>query len=122
MKVLISGSRTVNDAQRVSNAISFISTLGNIEAIIHGGCTTGVDDICARICKGLGLNTEVYPAIWSLYGKSAGPRRNRKMVAIADVVIIIPDYADLSLMSKGTKSVHDYAKQTSKLLYMFWNS
>lgn len=52
---------------------------------------------------------EVYIPDWELYGKSAGPIRNRKMVSKSDVVFAFWDGK-----SKGTKNSIDTAIKLNK--------
>jgi hypothetical protein len=48
--------------------------------IIHGA-GRGADEIAMRYAVGRGVNVEAYPARWDLEGRSAGPRRNARMLA-----------------------------------------
>lgn len=53
-----------------------------------GDCSTGVDlFVRERIPS---TRKYVYRAEWTLYGKSAGPRRNAEMLEDADVLIAFP--------------------------------
>lgn len=56
-----------------------------------------------------GFLIERYPAEWDKYGKSAGPKRNRKMAEISDYVICFWDGK-----SKGTKSMIENSLKLEK--------
>ncbi|WHT20978.1 DUF2493 domain-containing protein [Crossiella sp. CA-258035] len=107
-RILITGSRTWRDWDRIERAILDHSPgypAGEDTLIVHGGCPDGADEIAATIAATLGLPTEVHRADWDIcvetckpghrrlrYGKSycptAGPRRNAAMVeAGADVCL-----------------------------------
>jgi hypothetical protein len=48
--------------------------------LIHGDCPTGADAIADRIWRELGLPVLARPALWKVWGKKAGPLRNKHMV------------------------------------------
>ncbi len=75
---------------------------------VSGGCQ-GADMLGERYASENGYEIERYPAQWDKYGKSAGPRRNRKMAEIGDYMICFWDGT-----SRGTKSMIGYAKELHK--------
>ena len=50
--------------------------------IVSGGAN-GADKLGERFAKENGFDVKVFPANWTLYGKSAGPVRNREMLMFA---------------------------------------
>ena len=94
MRILITGSRDWDNAKsinyRIMEAIeAFINDHPGLSksepltwvTIVHGGCLTGADkiaDIFSR--KILGKDAEIYEADWKTFGKSAGFKRNYRMV------------------------------------------
>ena len=113
MRVVIAGSRQFNDYILAENFLDInLSKLkdGTDLTIISGGCR-GADSIGERYALENGIKTELYPAEWKLYGKRAGPIRNRKMVNECDAVICFWDGK-----SRGTKSLIEYAKSKNKIL------
>ena len=48
--------------------------------IIHGACPTGADALADKLAMKYGLPIKRYPADWDNEGKSAGPKRNSKMI------------------------------------------
>jgi hypothetical protein len=55
--------------------------------IVHGNAR-GADRWAALIAKELGYKVEPHPANWTRYGRSAGPIRNREMLASGVVLVI----------------------------------
>ena len=79
------------------------------EIIFISGRCKGADMLGERYAKENGYKIEYFPANWDLYGKSAGPIRNREMAKAADFVICFWDNA-----SRGTKSMIDFSLKLSK--------
>ena len=77
--------------------------------VIVSGCASGTDSLGERYALENGFEIERYPAEWEKYGRSAGPKRNLKMVQTADCVICFWDGK-----SSGTKSMINYAEKLSK--------
>lgn len=110
MKVVVSGSREWGDVKTVELAFKrFIRTENTQDVIIiHGGCK-GLDLIAGSVAKGMNYNVVIFPADWNLYGKAAGPIRNRKMLD-ENPDLIIWFHQDIE-NSKGTK---DLIKEANK--------
>ncbi len=90
MKLVVSGSRTINNYSFVKDAIIQIVKKFDISTIIHGAAR-GVDTLADKAARELGLGVEKYPANWSKYGRSAGMIRNREMAERADILLAIWD-------------------------------
>lgn len=75
---------------------------------VSGGCR-GADLLGERYARENGYEIERYPAEWERLGKSAGPKRNRKLAEVGDYVICFWDGA-----SRGTKCMIDYANELNK--------
>lgn len=90
--ILVTGSRNWTKREIVWAALQ--AHLGNsiIGIIRHGGCPSGVDkfaDDWGNIQGGIAVDR--VPANWDQYGKSAGPRRNTRMVGLkADICLAFP--------------------------------
>jgi len=107
-RVVIAGSRNFNDYEMFANIVGeFLKPIcEEYEMIIVSGHCSGTDLMGERYAKENGFDVEIYPAEWKKYGRSAGPKRNKQMVDVADFAI-----AFLSVNSKGTHSMIQYAKQ-----------
>ena len=94
-RLLITGSRYFNDAALMHAAISdAVSTLRGFGftriVLVHGGAR-GADTLAAQIGRSIGLEIEAHPARWDVFGRAAGPVRNREMVELgADLVLAFP--------------------------------
>lgn len=58
------------------------------DLVIHGGAN-GADDIADRWADDNRIECRIYPAEWSLYGKSAGPKRNIVMLEAWPEAIVL---------------------------------
>ncbi len=105
-RIVIAGCRDYNNCDEAKSYIDFC--LSNIRKenniVIVSGCASGADAIGERYAQENGFVVEKYPADWKTYGRSAGPRRNKQMAEVSDLVICFWDEK-----SKGTKSMIDYA-------------
>lgn len=110
-RVVIAGCRDYNNYDEAKPYIDFC--LSNIRKenniVIVSGCASGADAIGERYAKENGFDVEKYPADWKIYGRSAGPRRNKQMAEVSDYVICFWDEK-----SKGTKSMINYAIKCNK--------
>lgn len=91
MKVLVCGGRDYRDVEHVILCLSELATSGEVTQVIQGG-SRGADE-CARVAATwLGIECVTFHAEWDRYGKSAGPRRNRRMLLEGkpDVVLAFP--------------------------------
>ena len=110
-RVVIAGCRNYNNYDEAKEYIDFC--ISNIrkenDIIIVSGCASGADKIGERYAKENGFKVEKYPADWGKYGRSAGPKRNRKMAEVADYVICFWDG-----QSRGTRSMIEHTKICNK--------
>ena len=110
-RVVIAGCRDYNNYDEAKEFIDYC--LSRIrkenEIIIVSGGARGADALGERYAKENGFKTELYPADWEKYGKSAGPKRNEQMAKVADCVICFWDRKSL-----GTKSMIGFAKEYNK--------
>jgi len=60
-------------------------------ALAHGGAS-GADRLAGAWATARGLEVEVFEAGWEAYGRSAGPRRNERMLRdfVPDLVVAFP--------------------------------
>lgn len=113
MIISITGSRAITDYKLVCAAINESPfDLADITKIISGGAG-GVDTLAEIFAKNHGIPFEEYPANWKLYGKRAGPIRNKEMESKIEAAVVIWNGA-----SKGTKHYIDLVKASGKPLYL----
>ncbi|WP_053958066.1 DUF2493 domain-containing protein [Sulfobacillus thermosulfidooxidans] len=84
LRIVICGSRHWTDTRPI---VAMIQRLPPDATLITGGAP-GADTLARQAAQQRGLSVEVYPADWARWGRSAGPRRNRQMLATGvDMVI-----------------------------------
>lgn len=101
-RVIIAGSRHFNDYKMLSAYCDkMLSSKANTHeiTIISGHCY-GADLLGERYARERKYSCEIYPAEWSLFGLSAGMRRNKQMAEVADALIAFWDGN-----SSGTKGM-----------------
>ena len=109
MRVIIAGSRAINDYATVCDAVQRSAlTIGRVLS----GMARGVDTLAVRYAAENGLPLDAFPAQWSKWGRAAGYRRNVQMARNADALIAIWDGK-----SPGTKHMIDVA--TARRLRVF---
>lgn len=91
MKVLVCGGRDYRDAAHVDRVMQQIDAERSVTTIIHGAAR-GADQLGEAWGLKHGKALEAYPADWSTYGLSAGPRRNQEMLTKGkpDLVVAFP--------------------------------
>ena len=110
MKMMISGSRTINDYQLLEAAIA--ESAWEPTEIIAGG-SSGVDKLAEQYAAHHGLPIIVLRPNWALHKRGAGHRRNEDMVNACDVVVALWD-----AKSHGTAHAIEYARGKGKPVYV----
>ncbi len=131
MKVLVAGSRTVNNQILVSSVIeAFLKNYNITITELVSGKARGVDTLAENWANNNGILVKPFPAKWddlkapgaiirlNKYGKpynvKAGFDRNLLMAQYADVLIAIRDGK-----SKGTKDMMDQAKAHAAKVFVY---
>lgn len=96
MKLIIAGSRSIDKYRAFYQFILWrkLHPHITITEFVTGECPDGADQIpwlLRRIHDHEYADITSFPAEWDLYGKSAGPRRNRRMAEYADALLLIWD-------------------------------
>lgn len=107
-RVIIAGTRHFDDydllCQVADKLLKEKRAAGEQIVIISGHCA-GADLLGERYARERGFAVELYEADWGLYGRSAGPRRNRAMAEAADALIAFWDG-----VSRGTLNMIQEAR------------
>lgn len=91
MKVIVAGSRDIDEPEDVYRAIRAARNAGwAFDEVVTGGAR-GPDTIAHEAAAQKGVPTEVFEAAWGKYGKAAGPIRNEQMADYADALVAIWD-------------------------------
>lgn len=110
MKVIIAGSRTINNYLLVRRAMRLSEF--EVTEIVSGGAR-GVDTLGEKWAVRHGIPIKLFFADWDLHKKSAGYRRNVEMAEYADALVVIWDGA-----SKGTVHMIDIMREKKKPVYV----
>ncbi len=101
MKVIVAGSRSINDYEFVKKTIQ--ESGFKITEIVSGRAK-GVDRLGEVYAKENNIPVKQFIVDWDKYGRSAGIKRNIEMGNYSDALIAIWD-----CKSKGTKHMIQYA-------------
>jgi hypothetical protein len=110
MKVIIAGSRNIDDYKLVVDTIS--KSGYNITEVVSG-TAVGVDRLGEQWARANDVPIKEMPADWMRHGNSAGPQRNRAMAEYADAAIIIWDG-----QSRGTRNMIENMIRRKKPYYI----
>ncbi len=102
MKLLIVGSRSINDF----DLSSYVSD--KVDTIISGGAC-GIDTLAEKYADSHNISKCIIRPKYNLFGRAAPLKRNKEMVDIADSVLVIWDGK-----SKGTEFTIKYTKSINK--------
>jgi YspA, cpYpsA-related SLOG family len=98
VRILVTGDRNWTGAGVMSTVL--LDKLKPGDTLIHG-CARGADTMAAKIAEGMvDIFVVGYPALWALYHRGAGPKRNQQMLD-SGVDLVLAFHNDLS-KSKGT--------------------
>ena len=98
MKILVTGDRNFTARSPILNALRFLPK----DTIIIHGTARGADTIADVEAKALGLERRPYPALWANEGRSAGLRRNIRMLDTEHPDLVIAFHGDIE-QSRGTR-------------------
>lgn len=89
MKVLVCGGRNYQGAEKVHEILDALEPAPSL--VIHGGAS-GADWYASQWACRRKVPSMEFPANWAKFGRSAGPRRNRQMLAEGkpDLVVAFP--------------------------------
>ena len=73
------GGRDFQDYSLVESTLNSLHQLNPVKKVIHGGAR-GADSLVGRWASSHKIEIVVYPALWKIHGKSAGPIRNQQML------------------------------------------
>lgn len=102
-KVIVAGGRDITDRDLVYEAIE--SSEFEPTTILSGGAD-GVDSLGEQWARENGIGVDIHEANWDKHGNSAGPRRNQKMAAHADALILVWDGESMGSRSMFEKALN----------------
>ena len=111
MKILVCGSRYYDNYGLVKKVLSEYKEKHGVFTVIEGG-QRGADLLARAAAEELGLPCIQKDAEWKVYGKAAGPIRNRLMLK-EDPDLVLAFHENIS-ESKGTKNMIKQARAAGK--------
>lgn len=124
MIILVCGDRNWGDFLRIYITLQQYQHTATL--VVHGAAR-GADTLAGEAADALHIPVKSFPANWDLYGKSAGPIRNRAMFNETSPNLVLAFHNNLS-SSKGTKDMVEYAikhgvstkviSETGKIVHM----
>lgn len=105
MRILFCGDRNWTDAEKIAKAFDRLQPTLVIE-----GEARGADSLARDEAKRRGIMVLPFPAEWELYGRAAGPIRNRQMLDEGEPDLVVGFHSNIEA-SKGTR---DMLKQAVK--------
>jgi len=120
LSVVVAGSRTFPFAE---NPVECVETLGQALAesgwpvgeLISGGAD-GVDTAAEALAQTGDIPLTVMEADWQTHGKSAGPRRNSRMVEAGDVLLALWNGESPGTRDTISKARHAYGDSRVRLV------
>lgn len=111
MRIIIAGSRSINNYNTLKNVIKECPL--TISEVVSGGAR-GVDRLGERWARDNQVNLHIMPAKWDKHGNSAGMIRNSQMADYADGLIALWDGE-----SRGTKNMIETASKNGLCIFMY---
>lgn len=110
MKVIIAGSRDIEDMLLVEQAIR--ESRFRISEVVCG-MARGVDTLGKEWAEARNIDVAPFYADWNTYGKAAGYKRNSAMAEYADALIAVWDGR-----SRGTRNMIMLARKNNLRVYV----
>lgn len=90
-RIIVCGGRDYADYPTLDQVLNVATSSHRGNVVIVEGGARGADTLAHRWALSNGVQVETHSADWKTYGKSAGPIRNRAMLAAgADLVVAFP--------------------------------
>lgn len=105
MRILICGSRNWTNRKAIEDIIETMCP-----GIIIEGEAKGADTIASEIAQARHIQLLKFPAEWKLYGRGAGPIRNKKMLDEGKPDIVVAFHHNIK-DSKGTADMLKQARE-----------
>lgn len=109
MRVLVCGDREWTNVNYLREILTAFNETYGITCIIEGDCR-GADKMAGQWADDVGIDKLVFPALWHVYGKAAGPIRNKQMLdeGMPDYVLAFHENIE---KSAGTKNMIGQARK-----------
>ena len=111
MKILICGDRKWLGYNTIRKWLLGKQFATSTPLEVVQGEAKGADRLAARAARSLGMTVHSHPALWSKYGRAAGPIRNQEMLdSHSDIELVMAFHSNIE-ESKGTADMVRRAKK-----------
>lgn len=113
MKILVCGGRDYSNREKLFEILDIWRDCYPKLVIIQGAAR-GADSLAGEWAKARGVPQEIFPALWDVYGKSAGFRRNEQMLYEGQ-----PDRVLAFAGGKGTQMMVELARKAGVPVFLY---
>ena len=121
VSILVTGSRgwpeTLKSLVAMHGVLREVAKQYGETRVVQGGAR-GADYMAWVAAQGLGLEVVTFPALWGREGRSAGVRRNQRMLDVAKPALVLAFHDDLQ-HSKGTGHMVDIALRAGLPVFLY---
>jgi hypothetical protein len=86
--VLVTGGRDYDDIGIVFDCLTQLDAQFERMIVVHGDAA-GADSLACEVCKEVGIEQVKVPAAWNKYHKASGPIRNKLMLDLLGVDLVL---------------------------------
>lgn len=104
MRLLVCGDRNWSNRQFLYDTLDDLLEESETPIVVIHGAARGADTMAGEWGMSHKLLVLEYPAQWHVYGKSAGPIRNRQMLEEGKPELVYAFHQNIAI-SKGTKDM-----------------
>ena len=104
MRVLICGDRNWTNQEMIEDKLAFLISIvySPLDILVIQGEARGADSLARLAAESLNIPVIKFPAQWDLYGRAAGPIRNKQMLEEGKPDMVLAFHDNIQA-SKGTK-------------------
>lgn len=86
--VLVTGGREYDDVGTVFDCLTQLDEQFERMIVVHGNAR-GADKLAYKVCDEVGIEQAAIPAAWKKYHKASGPIRNRLMLDLFNIDLVV---------------------------------
>lgn len=86
---LVCGGRSFGPPSVVAARLAALAAVHGLPSLIVHGGASGADQAAGLWAASVGVPVQVFPALWHVHGRSAGPRRNAAMLQASSPSLVV---------------------------------
>ncbi len=115
LRIIVCGDRNWSDEKIIENELK---RYFDANAFIITGGARGADTIANSLANRRGVETKIYHAKWTKFGKFAGPERNTRMLVEGKPDLVIAFHTEIA-KSRGTLNMVGQANEAGIPVYLY---